>query len=80
MLSRLTNKGFLKTSKTGFRNQYIATVLETDYQETQTKTLIDKLYEGNAKGLVSTLIQKDLLSPDDYEDLRKHWKGGERDT
>ena len=80
LLSRLTNKGFLKTSKTGFRNQYIATVLETDYQETQTKTLIDKLYEGNAKGLVSTLIQKDLLSPDDYEDLRKHWKGGERDT
>ena len=79
MLSRLANKGFLKASKTGFRNQYIATVLETDYQEAQTKTLLDKLYEGNAKGLVSTLIQKDLLSPDDYEDLKKHWKGGEND-
>ena len=76
MLSRLANKGFLKTSKTGFRNQYIAIVLETDYQEAQTKTLLDKLYEGNAKGLVSTLIQKDLLSSDDYEDLRKYWKGG----
>ena len=50
-----------------------------DYQEAQTKTLLDKLYEGSAKGLVSTLIQKDLLSPDDYEDLRKHWKGGECD-
>lgn len=79
LLSRLANKGFLKASKTGFRNQYIATVLETDYQEAQTKTLLDKLYEGNAKGLVSTLIQKDLLSSDDYEDLREHWKGGERD-
>ncbi|MCI8667635.1 MAG: BlaI/MecI/CopY family transcriptional regulator [Dorea sp.] len=79
LLSRLSNKGFLKARKTGFRNHYIATVLETDYQEVQTKTLLDKLYEGNAKGLVSTLIQKDLLSPDDYEDLRKHWKGGERD-
>ena len=79
LLSRLTNKGFLKTSKTGFRNQYIAAVLEPDYQEAQTQTLLDKLYEGNAKGLVSTLIQKDLLSPDDYEDLRKHWKGGEHD-
>ena len=79
LLSRLANKGFLKTSKTGFRNQYIATVLELDYQEAQTQTLLDKLYEGNAKGLVSTLIQKDLLSPDDYEDLRKYWKGGEGD-
>ena len=43
LLSRLANKGFLKTSKTGFRNQYIAIVLETDYQEAQTKTLLDKL-------------------------------------
>ena len=41
--------------------------------------MLDKFYEGNAKGLVSTLIQKDWLSPDDYEDLRKYWKGGERD-
>lgn len=80
LLSRLASKGFLKTSKTGFRNQYIAIVLETDYQEIQTKTLLDKLYEGNAKGLVSTLIEKDMLSPEDYEDLRKHWKGGEGDT
>ncbi len=77
LLSRLTNKGFLKASKTGFRNQYVAIVSETDYQEAQTKTLLDKLYEGNAKGLVSTLIQKDLLSPADYEDLRKYWKEGE---
>lgn len=76
LLSRLTNKCFLKTSKTGFRNQYIAIVLETDYQEAQTITLLDKLYEGNAKGLVSTLIQKDLLSPGDYEDLKKQWEGG----
>lgn len=44
--------------------------LETDYQEAQTKTLLDKLYEGNAKGIVSTLIEKDLLSPDDIEDLK----------
>lgn len=79
LLSRLASKGLLKTSKTGFRNQYIAIVLETDYQEIQTKTLLDKLYEGNAKGLVSTLIEKDMLSPEDYEDLRKHWKGGEGD-
>lgn len=79
LLSRLANKGFVKANKTGFRNQYLAIVLETDYQEKQTKSLLNKLYEGNAKGLVSTLIQKDLLSSDDYEDLRKHWKGGERD-
>ena len=56
LLSRLTNKGFVKANKTGFRNQYTAIVLEADYQEAQTKTLLDKLYEGSAKGLVSTLM------------------------
>ena len=76
LLSRLTDKGFLRTQKTGFRNNYISIVSETNYQEAQTKVLLNKLYEGNAKGLVSTLIQKDLLSPEDYEDLKTHWKGG----
>ena len=77
LLSRLGKKGFLKNCKTGFRNQYIAIVSESDYQETQTKGLLDKFYEGNAKGLVSTLIEKDLLSTDDIEDIKKYWKGGE---
>lgn len=75
LLSRLTDKGFLRTRKTGFRNNYISIISETNYQEAQTKVLLNKLYEGNAKGLVATLIQKDLLSPEDYEDLKTHWKG-----
>lgn len=75
LLSRLTDKGFLRTQKTGFRNNYISIISETNYQEAQTKVLLNKLYEGNAKGLVATLIQKDLLSPEDYEDLKTHWKG-----
>lgn len=78
LLSRLTEKGFVKANKTGFRNKYIATVSETDYQEAQTKSLLDKLYEGNAKGLVSMLMQKDLLSSEDYEDLKKQWQGGDQ--
>lgn len=76
LLSRLTDKGFLKTQKTGFRNHYISIVSETNYQEAQAKILLNKLYEGNAKGLVSTLIQKDLLSLEDYEDLKTHWLSG----
>lgn len=75
LLSRLVGKGFLKTSKIGLRrNNYIALILEKEYQAEQTESFLDKVYEGNAKGLVSTLIQKDLLSAEDYEALRKHWK------
>lgn len=78
LLSRLIEKGFLKTIKTGFRNQYIALVMEIDYQEAQAKSFLNKLYEGNAKGLVAMLMQKELLSSEDYEDLKKHWQGGEK--
>lgn len=77
--SRLIGKGFLKTTKIGRRNEYIAVVPEMVYQAAQAETFLEKIYEGNAKGLVSTLIEKDLLSPEDMEDLRKHWKGGEGD-
>lgn len=74
--SRLIGKGFLKTAKIGHRNEYIAAVPEAAYQSAQAETFLEKIYEGNAKGLVSALIERDLLTPEDMEDLRKHWKGG----
>lgn len=60
-----------------YKNKYIAIVTEHSYQAMQTETFLNKVYEGNVKGLVSTLIQKDLLTPDDYEDLKKYWRDGE---
>ena len=74
LLSRLVDKGLLKTNKIGRRNQYTAIVSESDYQTAQTQTLLNKLYEGNAKGLVSTLIQREMLSEEDYEELRQYWE------
>lgn len=75
LLSRLAGKGFLQRSKIGLhRNQYTAVISETEYQTEQTENFLTKVYEGSAKGLVSTLIQKDLLSCEDYEDLKKHWE------
>lgn len=73
LLSRLVNKGFLKVKKIGRRNQYIAIVSEEQYRTTQTQSLIEKIYEGNAKGLVCTLIQGALLSPEEYEELKMYW-------
>lgn len=74
LLSRLIDKGLLKTNKIGHRNKYTAIVSADEYQGCQTEHFLHKVYEGNAKGLVSTLIQKDLLSPADYEDLKSYWQ------
>ncbi|MCL2621165.1 MAG: BlaI/MecI/CopY family transcriptional regulator [Defluviitaleaceae bacterium] len=76
LLSRLADKGILKTSKTGRRNIYTAAVTENDYQTHQTIRFLNKVYEGSTKGLVSTLIAKDLLSRSDYDELLNQWSGG----
>ena len=74
LLSRLVNKGFLKVKKIGRRNQYIAIVSEEQYRAAQTQSLIEKIYEGDAKELVCTLIQGALLSPEEYEELKMYWE------
>ena len=76
LLSRLVDKGMLKTSKIGRRNEYIALVTEGDYQSAQARTLVSKLYAGNAKGLVATLIQGEMLSEEDYRELKRFWENG----
>lgn len=76
LLSRLTGKGLVKVKKIGRRNEYIAAVSEKDYQAAQTQVLLNKLYEGSAKGLVSTLIQRDMISAEEYEELKRFWESG----
>lgn len=77
LLSRLIEKKLLKKSKIGHRNRYIAVVSEIEYQSAQTETFLGKVYDKNAKGLVSMLIQNEWLSADDYEELRSYWQGGD---
>lgn len=71
LLSRLMDKGYLKAKKIKRRNEYTPLVSETEYQTAQTKKLLDKVYEGSVKGLVSNLIQSDLLSEAEYGELSK---------
>ena len=78
LLSRLVEKGYLKTNKIGRRNQYTALVSAAQYQTVQITNLIDKIYEGNVKGLVATLIQNNLIYPEDYEELKKYWEEGNK--
>lgn len=71
LLSRLINKGFLSAKKIGRRNEYTTLVSEKEYQTAQTKNFLDKIYEGSVKGLVSNLISGDLLTNDEYEELKR---------
>ena len=65
------NKSFLSAKKIGRRNEYTSLISETEYQTAQTKNFLNKIYEGSAKGLVSTLILGDLLADEEYEELKR---------
>ncbi|MBD5149354.1 MAG: BlaI/MecI/CopY family transcriptional regulator [Oscillibacter sp.] len=78
LLSRLVDKGLLRTSKIGRRNEYAALVSQGEYQAQQARTLVGKLYAGDARGLVATLIQGEMLSAEDYEELKRFWEDGKK--
>lgn len=77
LLSRLIDKKLLKADKIGHRNNYTAVVSAGEYQGVQTESFLVKFFEGNAKGLVASLIQNELLSEEDFEELKQCWQGGE---
>lgn len=70
LLSRLMSKGFLRARKIGRRNEYTPLISEAEYQTAQTRRFLDKIYAGSAKGLVSNLIFGDLLTEEEYEELK----------
>jgi len=74
LLSRLVEKGFLRTNKIGRRNEYRAVVAEREYQAAQMQNFLDRVYGGNVSGLVSTLLQQDILSEEEMKEIEAFWQ------
>lgn len=75
-LTRLIEKNILTYRKNGRNSEYIALLSEDEYMVEQTKLFLHKVYNGNVKNLVSTLLQQGSLTSDDFEELKKFWNGG----
>lgn len=52
----------------------MAIITEADYQAMQTHTFVHKIYSGNVKNLVSTLLQQDILSADELKEIERFWR------
>lgn len=74
LLSRLADKKFLRVKKIGRRNEYVAVMTEQEYQAMQTNSFLDKVYGGNVKNLVSTLLRQDILSADELKEIEEFWR------
>ena len=73
-LSRLVEKKAVYIVKHGRINEYIAHFTAEEYLTAQTQTFLNKVFGGNAKTLVASLLNKDYINPDDVSELEEYWK------
>ena len=70
-LSRIIDKGYLKTKKDGRKNIYIALVKQ-DYINKQGRGLIKDLYSNSIKKFVAELYDSDSIDLKDLQDLKDY--------
>ena len=71
LLSRLMEKGYLKANKCGRKNEYVPLVTEQEFQSVQTINFVDRIYQGNVSGLITQLVNNDMLTETEYDELKK---------
>ncbi|WP_458125999.1 BlaI/MecI/CopY family transcriptional regulator [Paenibacillus sp. Z3-2] len=70
-LSRLVDKGALTVTRRGRTNYYEPLLKPEDYKLQETQHVLDGLYQGSVKNLVSAMYDGDKLSDDDISELKK---------
>lgn len=76
LLSRLAHRGMISVVKRGRLNEYVARVSQEEYRQMQTRLLVDQVFGGDAKHLISALVKQDYLTEEDYDELKEFWKKG----
>ncbi|MES1199272.1 MAG: BlaI/MecI/CopY family transcriptional regulator [Pseudomonadota bacterium] len=71
LLNRLLTKGAVSADRQGRRYIYAPEVARADYVGEESKSLIDRLFDGRLAPLVSHFAETKQLSPDDIAELKK---------
>lgn len=79
VLSRLTKKRFLICEKQGRNNFYRALIDEEEYKQSESKSLLEKLYGSSFKNLVTSLYEGNTINDDDLNELRRFIDGIEKE-
>lgn len=71
-LSRLVDKGALTATRDGRTNKYTPRISPEDYKLMEAQHVLDGLYQGSVKNLISALYDGEKLSDEDIAEL-KQW-------
>lgn len=71
VLARLVDKGFLICEKIGRNNQYYSAVTEDAYQQSEGRSMLEKLYGNSVENLIASLYSASAIADEDLGDLRR---------
>jgi len=76
LIKRLVDKEVLLLEEKGDKGVYYynPTITEEEFASSRTVEFLKKVFGGNPKTLVSTMLNNNILSDDDMDDLKRHWQ------
>jgi predicted transcriptional regulator len=70
-LNRLLKKGAVRAEQNGRRYQYFAVLQRADWIDSESRTVLDRLFGGRVAPLVAHFSERQELSKEDLAELRK---------
>ncbi len=77
LLNRMDDKGSVRYEIEGKTKKYYPTIQREEAELEETKSFLDKFYDGNIGLMISNLIKQEALSKEDLEEIEKIIKEGE---
>ncbi len=71
-LTRLEQKGYVRSNKSDLAYVYRAVASRTQVTRSRLKAVMDALFDGEAAPLVLQLMKTERFSPDELAELQKH--------
>ena len=79
LLTRLEKKGFVSSKKEGKMNLYTPLVTQEEYQQQESRSVLEKLYGNSLKRFVNALYQGEKMKKEDIQELSDFLKEMEED-
>ena len=72
LLSRLEAKGCVAREKQGRGYLYRAVLSRRDYLPAESRSALDRLFEGSARNLIAAMAESDALTDQDIDELEAY--------
>ena len=79
LLKKLEKKGFVSSKKEGKMNLYTPLVTQEEYQQQESRSVLEKLYGNSLKRFVNALYQGEKMKKEDIQELSDFLKEMEED-